>query len=132
MTWTAAERAIRRSEGRQARRCSNSQAAAITANIGISRMAEYFATHARPKRVALAAAHLGPGCSRWRHQAPAAARKKNVMMTSDVASAPCARKVGEKMNNASETKAARQPNNARDQKNTSSPVATLNRATMAR
>ena len=54
------------------------------------------------------------------------------MQTSDVTSAPWARKVGLKTKKTSETRAPVAPNSARDQQKTSSPVATLKSAIMAR
>src|SRR5262249_39746742 len=94
--------------------------------------AEYLVTHASPKTTALSAAPPAPGVSRWRHHAPTAARKKNTVITSEVARAPWARKAGQKEKRASERKAPRQPKNARDQKKISRPVPALNTAIIAR
>ena len=57
---------------------------------------------------------------------------KNVMHTSLVASAPCARKLGSNTKNPSATSAPALPNNRCVQQNTSTPVATLNSAINAR
>src|SRR2546430_9036675 len=53
--------------------------------------------------------------SRCRHHAPTAARKKNAMVTSEVASAPWARKSVQKTKNPSDTSAPASPNKRRDQ-----------------
>ena len=109
-----------------------SQITAISANMGRSSRAENLATKARPSTIALSAAPAAPGCSRWRHHAPTAARKKKVITTSEVASAPWARKAGQNTNKASERNAPRQPKSARDQKKTSRPVAALKSAIIQR
>src|SRR5688500_9722016 len=75
-----------------------------SASMGGNNTAENFATKARPNVTALKAAHANPGRSKCRHQAPTEARKKNVITTSEVVSAPCARKAGLNTNNNSDRK----------------------------
>src|ERR1041384_8365310 len=105
--WTAVERSSRSNGARQPwlLETRTTQTSAITANMGGRRTAENFATNAHPKRQALNAAPAAPGFSRWRHHAPTVARKKNVITTSEVASAPWAKKVGEKTKSPSERNA---------------------------
>src|SRR5882724_6122497 len=105
---------------------------AIAMIIGSRSTAEYFATKARPKTAELS--HQTRARPSWRchHQAPTAARKNNAMHESDVATAPRDRYVGQNTKKTRETRAPASPNNLRDQQKTSSPVAALKSAIIAR
>jgi len=110
-----------------------SRSAARRSSIGTRSGAENFATQAKAKTVALRSVRgQGRFVSKAHHHALTLARRKKTMVTSDVASAPCARKLGQKAKSPSERKAPRRPKSFLDQKKIRSPVPALKSEIMAR